>query len=340
MKPSHAAGRSRSSAASSSPPPAARSLLPGTAEGGNRAIETGAAQCVLTPGTDRRPVLHRRREAPPRHPRGPSRRRCSRCAWASSTRRPASRSRARQSTSGTPTRPATTPASAAAQSSRTFLRGVQKTDANGLAVFTTIYPGWYQGRAVHIHVKVHVGGNVVHTGQLFFSDALTDAVYKTAPYAARGAPDMTKRAGHRSSSTAASAGCMDVKKSGSGVRRRDRRWACTRKTARVTYSIVARDALDRRARRRRPVAGVQHGRGRAVGAPGCRRGRDAVVHRPPLRLARARAAGRGRVACGGARPAPRGRRARRDAAGRRSSTRPAPIAQCTGAALHPVPPDT
>ena len=58
-------------------------------------------------------------------------------------------------------------------------------DASGLAVFTTIYPGWYQGRAVHIHVKVHVGGRVVHTGQLFFNDSLTDAVYRAAPYSSR-----------------------------------------------------------------------------------------------------------------------------------------------------------
>ena len=74
--------------------------------------------------------------------------------------------------------------------SRTFLRGSQRTDATGLAVFQTIYPGWYQGRAVHIHVKVHIGGNVVHTGQLFFPDALSRAVYAAAPYASRGAPDM------------------------------------------------------------------------------------------------------------------------------------------------------
>ncbi len=73
--------------------------------------------------------------------------------------------------------------------SRTFLRGIQKTDRNGLAIFTTIYPGWYQGRAVHIHVKVHVGGNVVHTGQFFFTDTLTQSVYKAAPYRARGNPD-------------------------------------------------------------------------------------------------------------------------------------------------------
>jgi protocatechuate 3,4-dioxygenase beta subunit len=64
----------------------------------------------------------------------------------------------------------------------TFLRGIQRTDRNGLATFTTIYPGWYRGRTVHIHVQVHVGGSVVHTGQLFFPDALTDAVYRRAPY--------------------------------------------------------------------------------------------------------------------------------------------------------------
>src|SRR5438067_1959520 len=84
--------------------------------------------------------------------------------------------------------------SGVAGNSGPFLRGVQKTDRNGLAVFDTIYPGWYQGRAVHIHVKVHAGGNVVHTGQLFFPDALTDQVYKAAPYRARGNPDVADTA--------------------------------------------------------------------------------------------------------------------------------------------------
>jgi protocatechuate 3,4-dioxygenase beta subunit len=69
----------------------------------------------------------------------------------------------------------------------TFLRGGVKTDAEGLARLRTIYPGWYQGRTVHIHVKVHVAGNVVHTGQLFFRDATTDAVYRRSPYSSRGA---------------------------------------------------------------------------------------------------------------------------------------------------------
>src|SRR2546425_4875441 len=67
----------------------------------------------------------------------------------------------------------------------TFMRGIQKTNAKGVALFQTVYPGWYQGRTVHIHVKVHVGGNVVHTGQLYFPDTLTDAVYLKAPYSSR-----------------------------------------------------------------------------------------------------------------------------------------------------------
>jgi protocatechuate 3,4-dioxygenase beta subunit len=66
-----------------------------------------------------------------------------------------------------------------------FLRGVQRTDLKGLALFKSIYPGWYRGRAVHIHVMVHIGGNIVHTGQFFFSDALTDVVYRRTPYNAR-----------------------------------------------------------------------------------------------------------------------------------------------------------
>jgi protocatechuate 3,4-dioxygenase beta subunit len=75
-------------------------------------------------------------------------------------------------------------------SSGTFMRGIQKTDAKGVAIFDTVYPGWYQGRTVHIHVKVHLGGRVVHTGQLFFPDGTTDLVYKRSPYSGRGARDM------------------------------------------------------------------------------------------------------------------------------------------------------
>jgi protocatechuate 3,4-dioxygenase beta subunit len=44
----------------------------------------------------------------------------------------------------------------AGSGNRTFMRGIQRTDANGVATFRTVHPGWYQGRTVHIHVKVHV----------------------------------------------------------------------------------------------------------------------------------------------------------------------------------------
>jgi protocatechuate 3,4-dioxygenase beta subunit len=66
--------------------------------------------------------------------------------------------------------------------SQNFLRGYQYTDADGLVTFTTIYPGWYSGRAVHIHVKVRIfdsSGNVTTeaTTQLFFDDTTSSAVY-------------------------------------------------------------------------------------------------------------------------------------------------------------------
>jgi predicted Rossmann-fold nucleotide-binding protein len=64
-------------------------------------------------------------------------------------------------------------------------------------------------------VKVHVGGNVVHTGQIFFSDALSEAVYKKAPYAARGNPDMTN-AQDSIFVNGGKRGVMSVKKSGAG----------------------------------------------------------------------------------------------------------------------------
>ncbi len=65
---------------------------------------------------------------------------------------------------------------------KTYLRGTQLTDAKGVAQLHTIYPGWYQGRAIHIHMKVHVGGHTVHTGQLFFNDSVSDRVVRLSPY--------------------------------------------------------------------------------------------------------------------------------------------------------------
>jgi protocatechuate 3,4-dioxygenase beta subunit len=71
-----------------------------------------------------------------------------------------------------------------------FLRGHQVTDANGAARFTTIYPGWYPGRAVHIHFKVRIlAGPALgneFTSQLYFDEAVTDRVLARAPYSVRG----------------------------------------------------------------------------------------------------------------------------------------------------------
>jgi len=69
---------------------------------------------------------------------------------------------------------------------QTFLRGLQTTDANGEATFTTIYPGWYGGRATHIHVEVYVNGRSVKVTQMAFPESITAAVYATGVYAAKG----------------------------------------------------------------------------------------------------------------------------------------------------------
>jgi protocatechuate 3,4-dioxygenase beta subunit len=66
-----------------------------------------------------------------------------------------------------------------------FLRGFQLTDASGLAQFATIYPGWYSGRAVHIHFKVRSGG-FQFTSQLYFDESLTDQVHAQSPYNGKG----------------------------------------------------------------------------------------------------------------------------------------------------------
>ena len=66
-------------------------------------------------------------------------------------------------------------------STTTFLRGGQNADADGKVVFQTVYPGWYRGRTVHIHVKVH-DGTTAHTTQLFFDQSLTDQVFSQSPY--------------------------------------------------------------------------------------------------------------------------------------------------------------
>ena len=69
---------------------------------------------------------------------------------------------------------------------KTFLRGRQHTDEQGRVEFATIYPGCYEGRVNHIHLKVRLseGDRIVYTGQLFFPEAVTDAVLALPPYSA------------------------------------------------------------------------------------------------------------------------------------------------------------
>ncbi|MFK8024625.1 MAG: protocatechuate dioxygenase [Ilumatobacter sp.] len=73
----------------------------------------------------------------------------------------------------------------------TFLRGFQTTDADGIAEFQTIYPGWYTGRAIHIHIGVQLDGRELLTSQLYFDEAYTAEVLATGPYAEFGPVDTT-----------------------------------------------------------------------------------------------------------------------------------------------------
>jgi protocatechuate 3,4-dioxygenase beta subunit len=74
-----------------------------------------------------------------------------------------------------------------AQTSTRYLRGAQVTNKDGIVEFVTIYPGWYQGRTVHIHAMVHIDNASVLTTQLYFDDELSDKVYASAKaYSTRG----------------------------------------------------------------------------------------------------------------------------------------------------------
>ncbi|NKK59103.1 protocatechuate 3,4-dioxygenase [Rhizobium leguminosarum bv. viciae] len=67
-----------------------------------------------------------------------------------------------------------------------FLRGRQITDADGVANFLTVYPGWYGGRAPHIHLRVLIDSHELLISQLLFDDALNDMIYgQHADYANR-----------------------------------------------------------------------------------------------------------------------------------------------------------
>ena len=76
-----------------------------------------------------------------------------------------------------------------------FLRGYQLTDNNGTVRFTTIYPGWYQGRAIHIHDKVRTFNGsektLEWTSQLYFDNSVNEQVHKQPPYSKHGPPEIS-----------------------------------------------------------------------------------------------------------------------------------------------------
>lgn len=100
-----------------------------------------------------------------------------------------------------------------------FLRGYQVTGASGKAEFTTIYPGWYTGRTVHIHFKIRsaLDANTSHTftSQLFFDDTLTDTVFTGAPYSSRGTRD-TRNASDNIYRSGGSSLLLNLTKEGDG----------------------------------------------------------------------------------------------------------------------------
>src|ERR687890_2154821 len=75
-----------------------------------------------------------------------------------------------------------------------FLRGYQMTDDNGTVQFTTIYPGWYEGRAIHIHVKVRTfeGSNedLEWTSQFYLNNSINELVHTQPPYSNHGPVDL------------------------------------------------------------------------------------------------------------------------------------------------------
>ena len=104
---------------------------------------------------------------------------------------------------------------------RKFLRGCQITDANGVAAFTTVYPGWYQGRAVHVHFKLRLFAGTTKTyeftSQFFFDENLTNTVHALSPYNSKGRRDtLNTTDGIYNSLTAAAKAALTLQASASG----------------------------------------------------------------------------------------------------------------------------
>jgi protocatechuate 3,4-dioxygenase beta subunit len=77
-----------------------------------------------------------------------------------------------------------------AYSSMNFMRGVRTTSSAGVVYFDSCYPGWYPGRAIHIHFQIKMGGTSTRVSQLFFPEAITQQIFASHPeYKPYGQPD-------------------------------------------------------------------------------------------------------------------------------------------------------
>jgi protocatechuate 3,4-dioxygenase beta subunit len=98
----------------------------------------------------------------------------------------------------------------------TFLRGSQVADADGIVEFATNYPGWYQGRTVHIHTKVRINDAEVLTTQLYFPDDVTDEVFTEDPYGAHGERDTRNEDDSIAGDPAAAGNLLTIRSPGAG----------------------------------------------------------------------------------------------------------------------------
>jgi protocatechuate 3,4-dioxygenase beta subunit len=102
-------------------------------------------------------------------------------------------------------------------SGETFLRGTQFTDRGGVALFRTIYPGWYRGRATHFHYKVFLDRRTVLTSQIFLPDAVSQRIYRTvAPYDARSADQRIFNGNDAVAARAGEGACASLRERGAG----------------------------------------------------------------------------------------------------------------------------
>jgi protocatechuate 3,4-dioxygenase beta subunit len=80
------------------------------------------------------------------------------------------------------------------QAAETYLRGIQTTNSSGEVTFITIYPGWYLGRATHIHVEVSINNASVKVTQIAFPESVNATVHTSGVYAGRGTNPMSNAA--------------------------------------------------------------------------------------------------------------------------------------------------